>query len=100
MVTNKLTANYINALDITTKKITVRQDNTNDKSAVLFEADGLSGKGTVKIGGFYATKDALVGGGITTQNYCKLNILDTFTTNDNKSSSLVIENVFKEEDSS
>ena len=51
MVTNKLTANYINAMDIETKKITVRQDNANDKSAVLFEADGISGKGNVKIGG-------------------------------------------------
>ena len=39
-------------MDIETKKITVRQDNANDKSAVLFEADGISGKGNVKIGGF------------------------------------------------
>ena len=36
MVTNKLTANYINAMDITAKKITVL-DKSDD---TLFEADG------------------------------------------------------------
>lgn len=36
LVTNKLTANYINALDITSKKITVLDKNNN----TLFEADG------------------------------------------------------------
>ena len=49
-------------MDITTKKITVRQDNANDKSAILFEADGTSNNGIVKVGGFSVTKDALVGG--------------------------------------
>ena len=54
LVANKLTANYINALDITTKKIAVLQDNTadpSDSNKILFEANGLSGKGAVKIGG-------------------------------------------------
>lgn len=59
LVTNKLTANYINALDITTKKITVRQDNANDKSAILFEADGTSNNGTVKVGGFDVTNSSI-----------------------------------------
>ena len=95
LVANKLTANYINALDITAKKIQVNDVNGN----VLFKANGISGdadSNQVTIGGFYVTKDALVGGGITTQNYCKLNILDTFKVgdSDNKisSSSLVIAN--------
>lgn len=91
IVANKLTANYINALDITAKKITIRQDNTAEDSDILFNADGTSKEGQVKIGGFYVTKDAFVGGGVTTNNYCKLNILDTFDINGNKSSSLVIE---------
>ena len=93
LVANKLTANYINALDITAKKIQVNDVNGN----ILFKANGISGdtdSNQVTIGGFYVTKDALVGGGITTQNYCKLNILDTFKVgdSDNKisSSSLVI----------
>ena len=92
LVANKLTANYINALDITAKKIQVNDVNGN----ILFKANGISGdadSNQVTIGGFYVTKDALVGGGITTQNYCKLNILDTFNSWDpNKipSSSLVI----------
>ena len=47
-----LSVDFIDSLGITTKKITVRQDNANDKSAILFEADGLSNEGTVKIGGF------------------------------------------------
>ena len=68
MVTNKLTANYINAMDIETKKITVRQDNANDKSAVLFEADGISGKGNVKIGGFDVDHNKLSIGTIGTDN--------------------------------
>ena len=65
LVTNKLTANYINALDITTKKITVLQDNTadpSDSNKILFEANGLSGKGAVKIGGWDVEKDKLYSG--------------------------------------
>ena len=93
MVTNKLTANYINALDITTNKIHVKDTNGN----TLFKANGIPGEkdsNQVTIGGFSVTKDALVGGKINTQNYCKLNILDTFkvgeTDNKISSSSLVI----------
>ena len=95
LVANKLTANYINALDITAKKIQVNDVNGN----ILFKANGISGdtdSNQVTIGGFYVTKNALVGGGITTQNYCKLNILDTFKVGDPdnqiSSSSLVIAN--------
>ena len=95
LVTNKLTANYIDALDITTNKIHVNDTNGN----TLFKANGIPGEedsNQVTIGGFSVTKDALVGGKINTQNYCKLNILDTFKFKvgeaDNKisSSSLVI----------
>ena len=59
MVTNKLTANYINALDITTKKITVLQDNNDEQSQILFKADGTSKDGTVKIGGFDVKNNTL-----------------------------------------
>ena len=51
MVTNKLTANYINALDITTKKIRVNDTNGN----ILFKANGIPGEkdsNQVTIGGF------------------------------------------------
>ena len=54
-----LSVDFIDSLGITTKKITVRQDNANDKSAILFEADGLSNEGTVKIGGFDVKNNTL-----------------------------------------
>ena len=89
LVTNKLTANYINAMDITAKKLLIK----NDNKETLLDA-GWTNDNKVTIGGFSVTKDALVGGKINTQNYCKLNILDTFKVGeaDNKisSSSLVI----------
>jgi hypothetical protein len=62
LVANKLTANYINALDITAKKIEVLDSTNTD---VIFRADGTSGSETsnsVQIGGFQVTKDSLVGG--------------------------------------
>ena len=62
LVTNKLTANYINALDITTKKITVLQDNNvaqSDSNPILFEADGLSGAGKVSIANFTVKNDKI-----------------------------------------
>lgn len=62
MVTNKLTANYINALDITAKKITVLNNNNatqSDSNPILFEADGLSGTGSVKIANFTVKNDKL-----------------------------------------
>ena len=63
-----LSVDCIDSLGITTKKITVRQDNANDKSAVLFEADGISGKGNVKIGGFDVDHNKLSIGTIGTDN--------------------------------
>lgn len=54
-----LSVDFIDSLGITTKKITVRQDNTDAKSTILFEADGLSGEGTVKIGGFDVKNNTL-----------------------------------------
>lgn len=59
LVANKLTANYINALDITTKKITVLQDNKDEQSQILFKADGTSKNGAVKIGGFDVKNNTL-----------------------------------------
>ena len=59
LVANKLTANYINALDITAKKIQVNDDNGKP----LFKANGIPGEADsnkVTIGGFDVTKDALL----------------------------------------
>ena len=58
-----LSADFIESLDITTKKITVLQDNTaapSDSNKILFEADGLSNEGIVKIGGFEIQNKDLV----------------------------------------
>lgn len=60
LVTNKLTANYINAMDITAKKITVLDKSNNNKP--LFEADGINGAGTVKIGNFKVNPYGLIFG--------------------------------------
>ena len=57
LVANKITANYINALDITAKKITVFNNNET-----LFQADGTSDEGVVTIGGFTVTESSLCGG--------------------------------------
>ena len=56
IVTNKLTATYINALDITAKKIKILNDAGN---TTLFEADGLSNTRTVKIAGFKVNANGL-----------------------------------------
>jgi len=61
LVTNKLTANYINALDITAKKITVLQNST---SAILFEADGLSTTPSVQIAGFEVDSNSISKNGL------------------------------------
>mgnify|MGYP003292549718 CR=1 FL=1 len=56
IVANKLTATYINALDITAKKIEILNEN-ND---VVFKADGISKVETpVQIAGFGVSKDGL-----------------------------------------
>ena len=60
LVTNKLTANYINALDITAKKITVLDKSNNNKP--LFEADGINGTGNVSIANFTVRNDKLYSG--------------------------------------
>ena len=64
LVANKLTANYINALDITAKKVTVI-DNKN--SGILFEANGLNTNSGgdanyVKIAGFTVEANTLTTG--------------------------------------
>lgn len=61
LVTNKLTANYINALDITTKKITVLQDAAAaiEEQKILFEADGTNATGKVKIADFDVNHESL-----------------------------------------
>lgn len=58
IVANKVTAQYVNALDITAKKIEILDtDNTT-----LFEADGLDGEHKVQIGGFEVQKNTLTTG--------------------------------------
>lgn len=67
MVTNKLTANYINALDITTKKIHVKDANGN----TLFKANGIPGEADsnkVTIGGFDVDHNKLSIGTIGSDN--------------------------------
>ena len=59
LVTNKLTANYINAMDITAKRIEVKDSNNSD---TLFLADGINGNGEVKIGGFTVDSNRLYAG--------------------------------------
>ena len=61
MVTNKLTANYINALDITAKKITVLQNAAEaiEEQKILFEADGTNAAGKVKIADFDVNHESL-----------------------------------------
>lgn len=72
MVANKLTANYINALDITTKKITVPGSTNN---SILFQADGTksSVEDRVKIAGFNVHENTLTTGSTDTGNLIKLN---------------------------
>ena len=77
LVTNKLTANYINALDITAKKVTVL-DSKN--SGLLFDANGLGydseGKAVdpyVKIAGFNVEANTLTTGTAAEGNLIKLN---------------------------
>lgn len=60
LVANKITANYINALDITTKKITVLNDDVNQK--ILFKADGTGSTGEVTIGNFKVDPYGLIFG--------------------------------------
>ena len=67
LVTNKLTTNYINALDITTKKIHVKDANGN----TLFKANGIPGEADsnkVTIGGFDVDHNKLSIGTIGSDN--------------------------------
>lgn len=57
-----LDVDFINALGITAKKITVLQDNTtgeSDDNRIIFEADGFNETGAVKIGGFVVDTNSL-----------------------------------------
>ena len=61
-----LSVDFINSLGITANKITVLQDNTadpSDSNKILFEADGLSEAGSVKIANFTVKNDKLYSGG-------------------------------------
>jgi hypothetical protein len=83
IVANKVTANYINALDITAKKITVIDENVqttteNPDANIIFRAD--SATKDVKIAGFKANSDTLYGGGNGKNNYCKLSIVEPFSS--------------------
>lgn len=64
LVTNKITANYINALDITAKKIEVPG---------LFTADGLASNPNVQIAGFNVEANTLTTGTVAGGNLIKLN---------------------------
>ena len=57
MVANKVTANFVNALGITAKKITVLDKNNDNKP--LFEANGIDGTGSVSIANFTVKNDKL-----------------------------------------
>lgn len=57
-----LSADFINSLGITAKKITVLQDNSAEGSAenpILFQADGINGTGKVKIADFDVNYESL-----------------------------------------
>ena len=54
-----MTANFINALDITAKKITVLQTPSDTTSSVLFEADGTGTNGSVKIANWTVNNTSL-----------------------------------------
>lgn len=56
IVANKVTTTYVDALDITAKKIKILNDEGN---TTLFEADGLSNTHTVKIAGFEVNANGL-----------------------------------------
>lgn len=68
IVTNKVTAQFINALDVTAKKIKI----LDTDNSTLFEADGLDGNHIVTIGGFEVEKNVLTTGDTTTGNLIKL----------------------------
>lgn len=58
-----LSIDFIDSLGITAKKITVKRDNSKEPSnskpnPILFEADGLSGTGTVQIAEFTVGNNA------------------------------------------
>ena len=61
LVANKVTANYINAMDITAKKIEVLDSNNND---IIFLADGTATNDSdkVKIGGFSVDNEKIYNG--------------------------------------
>lgn len=77
---NRVTANFVNALGITAKEITV----LDDDNKVLFEAKGaetdkdgnISKGGSVIMAGWKATKDSLYGGDPKTGTYTKIQIPD------------------------
>lgn len=68
IVANKVTAQFINALDVTAKKIKI----LDTDNSTLFEADGLDGNHIVTIGGFEVEKNVLTTGDTATGNLIKL----------------------------
>lgn len=55
LVANKVTANYVNSLNLTAKNITVLDSSNN----TLFKADGLSSNRTVEIAGFNVSNSSI-----------------------------------------
>ena len=68
LVTNKLTATYINALDITAQQIEIK--NGTD---TLFKADGLTANPNVQIAGFNVEQNTLTTGSAENGNLIKIN---------------------------
>lgn len=80
-----LDVDFINALGITAKKITVLQDNNKAESSenqIIFEADGTSNTGTVKIGGFEVDSNSLSTGSGIDRVIIKSNATSTITPED------------------
>lgn len=69
IVENKVTANYINAMDITAKRIEILD---TDNKTTLFKADGLDGNHEVKIAGFTVESNTLTAGTASNNTYVQL----------------------------
>lgn len=99
LIANKITANYINAFDITAKKLEV----LDTDNSPLFEADGADGSHKVQIGGFNVVKNTLTSGEEAAGNLIKLSSDNTnvYTVGGvtkaeiDKTSTWATENMFK-----
>lgn len=80
LVANKVTATYINALDITAKKITVTDGKDGDN--IVFRADGLTeSSDKVEIAGFKVSRTSIKKGEIGANESVLVSIGETSTAN-------------------